>query len=191
MNIELRLANYLSRYAPSHTRVLEYLAKKKVQNPEDLLLGFGYDESLMADMWMRTFIAEGKWVGDIRRKYMLKWFPKELIEEKLEQNAPDIHTWENYRWSIENQIRTYLQRKKSLRIIAMTLVRKYPYFRDEIEALIIDSDDSDGLKKEVQKYKNKYNLSGAHDRQKFYAALMRKWFSYSDIRSVLSDDIEE
>jgi SOS response regulatory protein OraA/RecX len=42
----------------------------------------------------------------------------------------------------------------------------------------------------VQKYKNKYNLNIPSDRQKFYAALLRKGFGYSEIRELL-EEVEE
>lgn len=60
MNFELRVANYISRYAPSGLRIREYLAKKKCQNVEKFLLDIGYNEELMISMWMRTFIVLGK-----------------------------------------------------------------------------------------------------------------------------------
>ena len=60
MNITLRLANYISRYAPSRRKILTYLGKKNCQDPERILRDNGYDESLMCDMWMRSFLALGK-----------------------------------------------------------------------------------------------------------------------------------
>ena len=60
MNITLRLANYISRYAPSRRKLITYLEKKNCQNSEDLLEQNGYSESLMCDMWMRSYVALGK-----------------------------------------------------------------------------------------------------------------------------------
>jgi hypothetical protein len=60
MNLSLRLANYISRYAPSRKKVTAYLLKKNCQDPGVLLTENGYDESMMADMWMRSFITLGK-----------------------------------------------------------------------------------------------------------------------------------
>jgi len=37
----------------------------------------------------------------------------------------------------------------------------------------------------VQKYKNKYNLGIASEKQKFYSALMRKGFEYGKIQEEL------
>jgi len=42
--------------------------------------------------------------------------------------------------------------------------------------LLSESDDTTNLQKEVQKYKNKYNLLDPKEKQKLYAALMRKGF---------------
>jgi regulatory protein len=64
----------------------------------------------------------------------------------------------------------------------MQLSGKYPYFRDQITELLRGQDDTANLQKEVQKYKNRYNLSDSKEKQKFYAALLRKGFSYSDIK---------
>ncbi len=60
MNITLRLANYISRYAPSRKKVTTYLTRKNCLNPSQLLSDTGYDESMMADMWMRSFVSLGK-----------------------------------------------------------------------------------------------------------------------------------
>lgn len=72
----------------------------------------------------------------------------------------------------------------------MNLIAKYPYFRDQIHELLESLSDQNWLQKEVQKYKNKYNLNIPSDRQKFYAALLRKGFGYSEIRESL-EEVEE
>ncbi len=68
----------------------------------------------------------------------------------------------------------------------MTLAGKYPYFRDEIREYVESLDDSDSLAREVQKYKNKYNLQDPKEKQKLYAALMRKGFGYQEIKAKLT-----
>jgi hypothetical protein len=60
MNLTLRVANYMSRYAPSRAKITEYLGKKKCQDIGAFLTEIGYDESLMIQMWMRTYITLGK-----------------------------------------------------------------------------------------------------------------------------------
>lgn len=42
-----------------------------------------------------------------------------------------------------------------------------------------------GLQKEAEKYRNKYNLADPKEKQKFYAALLRKGFTYDDIKKVV------
>jgi SOS response regulatory protein OraA/RecX len=49
----------------------------------------------------------------------------------------------------------------------------------------LGQDDDESLQKEVQKYKNRYNLSDPKEVQKFYAALLRKGFNYSDIKNAI------
>lgn len=108
-----------------------------------------------------------------------------MIEEKIALSDIEILDWDTHRTQIEYQIQTLLNRGKSTRIIAMTIIGKYPYFRDEITEYIESCDDDNWLKKEVQKYKNKYNLGIASEKQKFYSALMRKGFEYGKIQEEL------
>jgi SOS response regulatory protein OraA/RecX len=70
----------------------------------------------------------------------------------------------------------------------MQITGKYPYFRDEITELLTDQNDTDNLQKEVQKYKNRYNINDKKIREKMIASLLRKGFSYSDIKNSLSDE---
>lgn len=60
MNVTPRLANYISRYAPSRKKVISYLEKKNYPSPVALLDEISYSESLMCDMWMRSFVSLGK-----------------------------------------------------------------------------------------------------------------------------------
>jgi SOS response regulatory protein OraA/RecX len=168
--------------------VTAYLLKKNCQNPEWLLLENGYDESMMADMWMRSFVSLGKGKREMSTKLMKKEFPKEMIAEKVEIFDTEIHDWEANSSSVIHQIQTLEQRGKSRRIISMQLSGKYPYFRDQITELLRGQDDSENLQKEVQKYKNRYNLSDSKEKQKFYAALLRKGFSYSDIKRQITEE---
>ncbi len=188
MNISLRLANYISRYAPSRKKVTAYLEKKNCQNPAQLLADNGYDESMMADMWMRSFVSLGKGKREMSTKLMKKEFPKDLILEKIEAFDTEIHDWETHRSSIIHQIQTLEQRGKSRRIISMQLTGKYSYFRDEITELLTDQNDTDNLTKEVQKYKNRYNIDDKKIREKMIASLLRKGFSYSDIKVAIAND---
>lgn len=84
MNLSLRLANYIARYAPSRARVVAYLEKKRCPQPEALLMTCGYDEEMMLSMWMRTLVARGKSQREIERKLREKQFPDELIARTLE-----------------------------------------------------------------------------------------------------------
>ncbi len=190
MNITLRLANYISRYAPSRKKVTTYLTRKNCLNPSQLLSDTGYDESMMADMWMRSFVSLGKWQREMSTKLMKKEFPKDMILEKIEMFDAEIHDWDSHRSSIIHQIRTLEQRGKAKKIIEMNLLGKYPYFRDQIREILIDTIDTDAIQKEVQKYKNKYNTKDPKEKQKYYGALLRKWFSYADIKNTLSLESE-
>jgi SOS response regulatory protein OraA/RecX len=186
MNIRLRIANYITRYAPSRCKISAYLAKKKCETIPEILSEIGYDEELMIDIWMRSLLATGKWRREITMKLSKKEFPKELIEAKVILAEEDIMDWESNRSWIESQVTALLQRGKSLRIIAMTLSGKYPYFRDKIREYVASLDDSDSLTQEVERYQQKYNISDPKEKQKFYAALMRKGFGYQEIKAKIS-----
>ncbi|MBC7504002.1 RecX family transcriptional regulator [Candidatus Gracilibacteria bacterium] len=190
MNISLRLSNYISRYAPSRKRVTAYLEKKNCQNPAQLLADNGYDESLMVDMWMRSFVSLGKGKREMSTKLMKKEFPKEIILEKIEAFDTEIHDWESNKTSVINQIQTLEQRGKSRRIISTLLNSRYSYFRDEITELLVEKNDTNNLQKEVQKYRNRYNTVDKKIREKMIASLLRKGFSYTDIKKAIAVDDE-
>lgn len=185
MNIVLRLANYLSRYAPSEKKVITYLESKNISNPRELLNQNGYNESMMCDMWMRTFVTVGKWKKEIELKLLKKQFPKDMIVSKIENFENEIHDWDNNQLNINHQIQTLKNRWKSTRIIMSTMIAKYPYFKDEIIQLFEDSTDDQNLEKEVQKYKNRYDITDKKNQEKMIASLLRKWFHYSDIKNFI------
>ena len=187
MDIQARVVHYISRYAPSRSRILTYLDGKKISNKDEFLEQIHYDEWLMCDMWMRTFISLGKWRKEIFQKLYKKEFPKTLITEKIALIESELSDWDLFKNQIHYQIQTLLSRGKSTRSILVLLLGKYPYFREQIESYMTSADDIIWLKKEVQKYKIKYNLSIPQEKQKFYAAIMRKWFSYDAIRSELNN----
>lgn len=182
MNLTLRVANYMSRYAPSRTKIVGYLTKKKCQDVSTFLMEIGYDESMMIQMWMRTYITLGKGRREIEMKLMKKGFQKEMIREYIEQNIGEIEDWESQKQNILRQIDMLIGRGKSTRMIASLLEQKYPYFREEIRCALVATDDADALEKEMQKYKNRYNTNDPKDREKVIAALMRKGFSYREIK---------
>ncbi len=186
VNITLRLANYISRYAPSRRKLLSYLEKKKCEDPASLLVTHGYDESMMCDIWMRSLVSLGKGKREMSMKLTKKEFPKEMILQKLESFDSEIHDWEGNRVSIVQQIQTLEQRGKSRRMIVSLLVSRYSYFRDEIMELLSDTDDLQNLQKEVQKYKNRYNIADKKIREKMIASLLRKGFAYSDIKNQIN-----
>lgn len=108
-----------------------------------------------------------------------------MILEKLEMYDTEIHDWDSHRSSVMHQIQTLEWRGKSRRVITLHIAGKYPYFRDEITEILSDKNDTENLRKEVQKYRNRYNLKDPKEKQKFYAALLRKGFSYSDIKNAI------
>lgn len=187
MNLRLRVANYITRYAPSKKKLSLYLQKKGVVDSESFLHDIGYTEEMMLDVWMRTWIAVGKGKREIEQKLRTKEFSPELIESMKDTYDTDIHDWDGYSRSIIHQMDTLRSRGKSLQYIERALQQKYPYFSEEIRDLREGLDDEDSLKKEVQKYKNRYNLQEKGDIQKFYRALMWKGFAYTDIKRILKD----
>ncbi len=186
MNISLRIANYISRYAPSKKKLWEYLEKKKIKWDIPMILWeIGYTEELMLSLWMRSFIARAIWERDIKMKLLKKWFPKEEIIKIITSFDIEIHEWENYENDISQKIQNALARGKSKQYIAIMFCEKYPYFKNNILEILERSSENEGLKKEIEKYSKKYNLSDKWEQQKFYLALQRKWFSYSAIKDAL------
>ena len=158
--------------------------RKKCQNIDEILKEAHYDEELMCSMWMRTFLSLGKWEKEIKQKLYKKEFPKDMIQNKIEQSLSEIRDWKNYEKMIQNQINTLMQRGKSKTLIRMTLTQKYPYFRDEIGECMETLDDASSIQKEFQKYKTKYDIRIPTEKQKLLMALMRKGFSYDDIKQL-------
>jgi hypothetical protein len=70
------------------------------------------------------------------QKLIKKEFPKEMILLKISERVEDIEDWESYRDQITSQIHLLLEKNKSIRIISMNLIAKYPYFRDQIHELL-------------------------------------------------------
>lgn len=139
---------------------------------------------------MRTFIARGIWERDIKIKLLKKSFPKEAIWKTLDIFTNEVHSWENYEREIIQKIDSLLARGKSRQYITIMLCGKYPYFKDNIFEILENTSDKEGLKKEVEKYRKKYNLSDRWENQKFYNALQRKWFSYNSIKNILNEEDE-
>ena len=186
MNFALRISNYISRYAPSEKKLFAYLEKKKFQGDiTNLLEEIGYSESLMLDMWLRTFLSLSRGQSEIMRRLTLKWFPKKMIQEKLEETMEEIRDWGNHKNSISSQIENLSRKGKSNQVIMLTLVRKYPYFRDEIMSLMEEIDESAWLEKEIKRYLSKYDISDPKEKMKFFQALARKGFSYRKVENII------
>lgn len=186
MNLIHRVSHYISRYAPSEKKLTEYISKKKpTLDIPKFLWELGYDETLMVDMWISTFLALGIGLWDMKMKLYKKRFPKILIESKLIENSSRIEDWSTHEQSIWGKIDDLLKKWKSIQIIQILLVGKYPYFRDNIKELLLWKSDLLWLEKDIEKYMKKYNISDPSERQKLYLALQRKWFSYSDIKDAL------
>lgn len=186
MNLLLRLSNYIARYAPSEKKLREYISRKKhTSNLEDLINDLGYDESMMVDMWLHTFLSISKWEREIREKLKKKWFPLKLIETKIEKIRQDLSDWENHKFLIERKIDDLIGRGKSKKMVYALLSPKYPYFRDQLKEALEWKDELNSFSKELEKYLQKYDISNFNEKSKLFAALQRKWFDYKDIQNAL------
>lgn len=107
-------------------------------------------------------------------KLLKKCFPKEKIIKILDSFDEEIHTWENYEQEISRKIENLLARGKSKQYITIMLCGKYPYFKENILEILENSSENEGLKKEIEKYRKKYNLKDQGEKQKFYNTLQRK-----------------
>jgi SOS response regulatory protein OraA/RecX len=142
---------------------------------------------MMCAMWIRTFLSRSTGERDARIKLYKKWFPKTLIETKIESSLEEIRDWSNHAREIESKISSLIKKGKSTQIISLMLTGTYPYFRDQIQSLMWWFSDDSGLQKEIEKYKLKYNLSDPREKQKFNAAIQRKWFRYDAIKNALAE----
>ncbi|MBP9812725.1 RecX family transcriptional regulator, partial [Candidatus Gracilibacteria bacterium] len=105
MNTLQKIQNYINRYAPSEKKIREYLSRKNhTGNISTTLEELGYNESLMCDLWIRTFIVSHKGKQEMKEKLMKKGFHKDLIEEKLESSLEEIEDWKNYEDEIKRKI---------------------------------------------------------------------------------------
>lgn len=191
MNLPLRIANYISRYAPSKKKLIEYISRKNPTFPiSDFLKESWYTEELMLDMWIRTFLTRSTGEKEIQLKLLKKGFSKEMISKKIEQYHEEIHDWQNQRQDIESRIENLIKKGKSSQSITMLFGTRYPYFRNEIQEFLSSQSDQWWLIREIQKYKTKYDISHSSEKQKFYAALQRKWFRYDDIKNQLKIENE-
>ncbi len=176
----------MARYAPSEKKLISYLEKKKYSgNIPDFLREIGYSEDMMLDMWIRSFLSGGKWEREIKLKLIKKEFPTEKVIKKIEWIQEEIRDWKNHEKTIEKQIQDLLGKGKSKMMIWVILGGKYPYFRDEIKEILHNSSDTSGLEKEIERYKKKYNLNDRWEEKKFYDALMRRGWRYTNIRDYL------
>jgi SOS response regulatory protein OraA/RecX len=139
----------------------------------------------MGDMWMRTFVSLGKWEQEIKLKLQKKEFSQATILQLMDKFAYEVHDWESNRQAIEYQMHTLESRGKSKQAIKNLLGNKYRYFRDEIALLLEWMTDDSQLTKEIERYLPRYDISLPHEKQKFYQAILRKWFTYEDIKNWL------
>jgi SOS response regulatory protein OraA/RecX len=167
MNLEQKLSVYITRYAPSRKKLVMYISKKTYALTHDQILSqIGYDESLMIDLWMRSFIAQGRGVTYIKQKLSLKMFEKADIEEAITRYSEELMSWDEYEKVIQDTIHQHQSRGKTTLQIRINLTQKYPYFRHEIESLLESSDDSENLQKEWTKITSKYNMDDRKEREK-------------------------
>ena len=59
-----------------------------------------------------------------------------MIIEKLEFSLEEIREWSSHAREIEIIRDSLLKKGKSLQIVKMTLIGKYPYFKSEISELL-------------------------------------------------------
>ncbi len=189
MNIQSKVKNYITRYAPSYKRLLTYLEKKKVNHPEKFIVQMGYDEAIMLDAWMNTFINQWKSISQITVKLMTKEFTKESIAQGIQKYESTLKDWDQYEKYIVQKIETYLYRKKSQKEIYITLCREYPYFSEQMKDLLDSYDDSKSLRFYMQKYAKKYDMNTFEWKNKYFQALMRRWFSYQRIQEQEEKDL--
>lgn len=188
MDIYSKITNYISRYAPSYVKVSNYLIKKGRDDYEKILSEVWYNENLMLDMWMRTFISTSKPKSVIQQKLILKWFKKEDILKKIEFFYDEINNFSNYNNAIKKFIENKVKKWKSIISIKNEIFLKFPNFKNEILEILSEYNDDEALKIEIEKWKSKFDINDRIGNQKFYNYLMRKWFEYNKIKNFLNNN---
>lgn len=186
MNFLLRIHNYIQRYAPSEKKLRKYLSMKNyTNNISTLLYEIHFDESVMCELWINSFIHSHKWEREIREKLLKKQFSPAVIDEKMEEHFLEIHAWENHKNELEIIINNLLNKGKSRKYISQSLAHKFPYFREELDHLISSKWDTPWLEREFGRYMRKYDISNRSEKEKIISNLYRKGFRYSDILSFI------
>jgi SOS response regulatory protein OraA/RecX len=191
MNPEVRIVEYITRFAPSKNRLLQYIERKWWGEPSDTLIkALEYDEQIVLRWWIQSYIYAGKGERDMLLRLLKKWFQKEMILSELDNARVDTRSWEDYRKPIQTALEQALWKGKSLQMICMELWSRYPYFRHEIDALLDRYSDRDGLEKKWEKYKKIHDITHVDGYRKCFQALLRQGFRAENIRDFLKQDQE-
>lgn len=189
MDIITRASLYITRYAPSEKRLLEYLAKKKVTDPRAVLESVWYHESLMLRAWIDTYISRRIHIAKIRNNLIRKGFPRESIDAMIEEYAWEWDSWDMYRDFILSEGSRMIGKWKSAGLIRHVLTARYPHFHEEICELFSSYDDTDAFDSIAKKYASRYSLTHPKERNRFIMALARRWFNIAKIRNWIKSSI--
>lgn len=181
---------YIEKYFPT-IKKLEMKLLEKCQNSEmvDIVVERVknlIDENRMIDnkIYLETMFW-GQNINKIKTKLYNKRFPKELIEEKIEELKlnPDSLIDE---WVMRNKIKRLIWKWKSKQEIMFKLKE-----RPQDEEMILNILDKEYWEKEIESVLNKeYNkLKNKYEKQKTIQKLIAKWFKYKDIINVINNEL--
>jgi len=130
----------------------------------------------MMDMWMRTFLSLGKSTQDIRMKFLKKWFPKERVHEYIVTYGSEIQDWYSHEilyFKNSNTSRSMKIRK----IHSSSTSSSISVFSWTNRRICENSWLYEYSSKEVQKYKNRYNMSDKKREKKSLWLLWERVFA--------------
>ena len=177
---------YYFRYFPSNKK-LEHKLLEKSNYAKDLVDSILKDiksllkeDEIIKDK-IKNYILRNKNLSYIRRKLLEKLFPKDKLELFLNSEL-DLSRSILNRESVIKKIENYKQKGKSILYIKQKLVERSEdkvLIDSCVEDVFWQSWDTESLEIEFQKLDWKFG------NKKIVGKLLRKWFSYSDIKKRL------
>lgn len=178
--------NYYLRYYPSTKKLKEKLVKKS-HNDEKLALSVikSLDniiaEKQVIEAKIRFYIWKNKNLSYIKSKLYEKWFEKDEYEEILMTNLDLDNTLLDNEY-VKRKIIDYKNKWKSRNYIFQKLFERSEdkdIINESLNEYFTEGDELENIKSEYEKIMWKY------ERNKIIERLLRKWFSYDDIKRVL------
>lgn len=162
------------KYWGIHDEEIAYIIEDKLKNI--------IQEKEVLRSKIKNYILKNKNLNYIKQKLREKLFDKEMIDELLQDEF--LTEWESLLTIdyIRKQINLYKSKWKSKLYIKQKLIE-----RDEDKKLVINLLGEAFLEWELEQIVSEYEkLNWKYEKNKIIEKLLRKWFSYNDIKQVIN-----